>query len=156
MSAVFGVVTALVAPVLLPAPGHGGTASAAPPGNGQVVAFVASGVGNGHGRGLSQWGAYGRAVDGGQSWTQILDAYYGGTVASPIQRRRACVSVRLTGFDDATTIGIVDGSGNVFVNGQATGYPAVLASSPDRRRTRSRSRVPRPRSARMPRMVGSW
>ena len=45
----------------------------------EVVALVVEGIGFGHGRGMSQWGAYGRAVNGGQSWTQILDAYYGGT-----------------------------------------------------------------------------
>ena len=33
------------------------------------------GVGNGHGVGMSQWGAYGRALDG-QSADEIIDAYY--------------------------------------------------------------------------------
>src|SRR5688572_31545843 len=36
-----------------------GVIDAAPPGSGQIVAYVARGVGNGHGRGLSQWGAFG-------------------------------------------------------------------------------------------------
>jgi peptidoglycan hydrolase-like amidase len=46
---------------------------------------------------MSQWGAYGRAVNGGQTWQQILDAYYGGTISgtAPNQTRH----VRLVGFD---------------------------------------------------------
>ena len=59
---------------LLPIPG-GSTAAAAGPSD--VIAVVIDGVGNGHGRGLSQWGAYGRAVEQGQTWVQILDHYYG-------------------------------------------------------------------------------
>ncbi len=50
----------------------------------EVVALIVEGTGIGHGRGLSQWGAYGRAVNGGQSWTQILDAYYGGTTLGSV------------------------------------------------------------------------
>ena len=41
--------------------------------------LTVTGHGNGHGRGLSQWGAYGYAVDRGWSYQQILDRYYGGT-----------------------------------------------------------------------------
>ncbi len=37
------------------------------------------GHGWGHGRGMSQWGALGYAVDHGWSGTRILDHYYGGT-----------------------------------------------------------------------------
>ena len=76
-----------------------GDAHAAPPGDSQVVAYVARGVGNGHGRGLSQWGAYGRAVNGGQSWQQILDAYYGGTHSGA--RGKSDFRVRLTRWDNA-------------------------------------------------------
>ena len=42
-----------------------------------TVSFV--GHGWGHGRGLSQFGAYGYAVDHGWTGSQILDRYYGGT-----------------------------------------------------------------------------
>ncbi len=61
------------------------------------MALRIDGVGSGHGRGMSQWGAYGRAVNGGQTWQQILDAYYGGTISgtAPNQTRH----VRLVGFD---------------------------------------------------------
>ena len=125
-SAVVGVVAALVAP-LVPVGPHAAPpiVSAAPAGDGQVVAFVARGVGNGHGRGLSQWGAYGRAVDGGQTWSQILDTYYGGTTSSAVAPGERAMSVRLTPWDDATSLGVVDGSGNVVVNGVATGAPSV-------------------------------
>mgnify|MGYP006205110145 CR=1 FL=1 len=86
--------------------------AAAPAGDGEVVAFLVRGVGNGHGRGLSQWGTFGRAVNGGQTWQQILDTYYGGTVAGsrtlPDQR------VRLTKWDGAA----------VFVD---PGRPAEIA-----------------------------
>ena len=40
--------------------------------------FQVEGRGYGHGRGMSQWGAYG-AADAGLDWTQILDFYYPGT-----------------------------------------------------------------------------
>ncbi len=121
--AVSGLVVALVLP-LVSASGAP-TVSAAPPGNDQIVAFVARGLGNGHGRGLSQWGAYGRAVNGGQSWTQILDTYYGGTVPAATAAGERAMSVRLLAYDDAAAIGVVDGSGNVFVNGAPSGYPSV-------------------------------
>ncbi len=45
---------------------------------GRVVRLVAEGGGNGHGVGLCQWGAVGRAR-AGQDYQQILSAYYGGT-----------------------------------------------------------------------------
>ena len=45
------------------------------------VVVTLDGAGNGHGFGLSQWGAYGYAVDHGWSAAQILDHYYNGTVA---------------------------------------------------------------------------
>ncbi len=76
------------------------TAVAAPAGDDEVIAFVVAGVGNGHGRGLSQWGSYGRAIDG-QSWQQILAAYYGGT--EPGNRNEDHLRVRLTGWDGVGT-----------------------------------------------------
>ncbi len=47
--------------------------------NGQIEAVVVEGTGFGHGRGMSQWGAYGWAVNHGWTWEEILDHYYGGT-----------------------------------------------------------------------------
>lgn len=43
-----------------------------------------SGHGFGHGRGLSQYGAYGYATDFGWDVGQILDHFYGGTTSGPI------------------------------------------------------------------------
>jgi hypothetical protein len=43
------------------------------------LAMVIEGQGNGHGRGLSQYGAVGWATVYGKDWTWILDHYYGGT-----------------------------------------------------------------------------
>ena len=44
-----------------------------------IVGVVLEGGGFGHGRGMSQWGAYGYAVDEGWTWQQILAHYYGDT-----------------------------------------------------------------------------
>jgi hypothetical protein len=100
-------------------------AQAAPPGSGQIVAYVARGVGNGHGRGLSQWGAFGRAVNGGQSWQQILDAYYGGTTNG--NRSEPAFRVRLTDWDDVSTFGVISASTQARWNGSATDYASLYA-----------------------------
>lgn len=85
-------------------------AEAAPAGDNEVIAVVARGVGNGHGRGLSQWGSYGRAV-AGQSWQQILDTYYGGTTLG--DATSSDMTVDLTGWRDqnSITVGVVAGTG---------------------------------------------
>ncbi|HYO86339.1 MAG TPA: SpoIID/LytB domain-containing protein [Dermatophilaceae bacterium] len=44
--------------------------------------MVLVGRGYGHGRGMSQWGAYGAAARHGLSWRRILSFYYPGTVAT--------------------------------------------------------------------------
>jgi peptidoglycan hydrolase-like amidase len=102
----------------------GGSVTAAPPGDGQVVAYLARGVGNGHGRGLSQWGAFGRAVNAGQSWTGILDTYYGGTHNG--SGGDANFRVRLTGWDNAAALGVISPSGKAHWNG-STGYSSLHA-----------------------------
>ncbi len=63
--------------------------------------MVVDGVGNGHGRGLSQWGSYGWAVNYGWDWTQILDHYYGGTTMGDAANDR--ITVRLLALDDQQT-----------------------------------------------------
>ena len=70
-------------------------------GVGDIVAVVIEGTGNGHGRGLSQWGAYGYAVDHGWDWRQILEHYYGGTRAGTITGGSR-IEVRLLAGDGAT------------------------------------------------------
>src|SRR5262245_7436657 len=101
-----------------------GTASAAPPGDTQVVAYIARGVGNGHGRGLSQWGAYGRAVNGGQSWTTILDSYYGGT--SNGSAGNPALRVRLTRWDGTTELSVMSEEAKARWNGSAA-YKSLYA-----------------------------
>lgn len=102
----------------------GAPAVAAPPGDDAVVAFVVNGVGNGHGRGLSQWGSYGRAL-AGQDYREILAAYYGGT--APGTRAGAGVRVRLTGWDNASTVGVISASGAARLNDGPTGYASLRA-----------------------------
>jgi peptidoglycan hydrolase-like protein with peptidoglycan-binding domain len=99
-------------------------AAAAPAGDDEVVAFLVRGVGNGHGRGMSQWGAYGRAVNGGQTWQQILDTYYGGTASGT--RTMPSFTVRLTGWDGSAVFGAMSTTpGGVRWNGQA--YTSMYA-----------------------------
>ena len=100
---------------LLPMPGGAPAASAAGPGD--VIAIVVDGVGNGHGRGMSQWGAYGWAVDQGWSSAQILDHYFGGTSSGSIDPNRR-IRVRLTALDGAGTVGLISHGAGVTWNGQ--------------------------------------
>lgn len=62
--------------------------------------FTLSGHGNGHGRGMGQWGAYGYAKDQGWAAERILAHYYGGTTLGTLAD--AQISVRLQGRDDQT------------------------------------------------------
>lgn len=59
---------------------------------------VIQGRGFGHGRGLGQWGAFGYARDKGWGYRQILDHFYGGTVAGAVSPQSA-IGVRLTALD---------------------------------------------------------
>ena len=99
-----------------------GPVSAAPDGDDAVVAFVVNGVGNGHGRGLSQWGSFGRAL-AGQNYGDILASYYGGTQVG--SRAGATVRVRLTGWDGAGTVGVISSTGAAMWNG--AGYRSLMA-----------------------------
>ena len=115
----------LAAAVLPVAGGVGGDVATVEAANDSpIVALVLKGTGNGHGRGLSQWGAYGYAVDHGWTSSQILDHYYGGTVSSrttPGQRIR----VRLSGYDGLGTVGVVSHGSGVRWNGVTA--PAMYA-----------------------------
>ena len=106
------------------APGAPVTGSAAPMAAGTVVTL--DGAGNGHGYGLSQWGAYGYAVDHGWNATQILDHYYGGTVAGTVPTNTV-IAVRLQNLDDAQTA-VVSATGGLVVDGVAGGpWKSVVA-----------------------------
>src|SRR5438874_13184085 len=61
-----------------------------------------AGHGWGHGRGLGQWGALGYALDGGWSYGQILDHYYGGTTLGSLGGD-PFLDVRLTRLDGQDT-----------------------------------------------------
>ncbi len=81
----------------------GPVAEAAPD---DIIAIVIDGTGNGHGRGMSQWGAYGYAVDHGWTWQEILAHYYGGTesATTPAGQR---IAVRLTDYDSMGEVGVI-------------------------------------------------
>ena len=56
---------ALATSLVVALPGSGDRSAEAAPAD--IIAIVIEGTGNGHGRGMSQWGAYGYAVDHGWS-----------------------------------------------------------------------------------------
>ena len=73
------------------------------------ASIVVNGKGNGHGRGMSQYGALGWATTYNKTWQEILDFYYGGTTLSPLTDADAglmpngVMSVRLTTLDNKQT-----------------------------------------------------
>jgi SpoIID/LytB domain protein len=85
------------------------------------------GHGYGHGIGLSQYGALGYAVNFGWTSAQILDHYYGGTVASTAPPTD--ITVRITGLDNAQTA-VVHDKGALVIDGYApaAGQPATWRS----------------------------
>ena len=82
-----------------------------------IVAVVIEGTGFGHGRGMSQWGAYGWAVDQNKTWQWILDHYYGGTVSATVDATTTELRVRLTSADDRSTVGVTSHGPGVQWNG---------------------------------------
>ncbi len=82
-----------------------------------IVAVVIDGVGNGHGRGMSQWGAYGWAVDQRKAWQWILDHYYGGTVLGDVATGQAGSGCGCSGSTAPSTVGVIAGSGTVAAAG---------------------------------------
>lgn len=91
-----------------------------------------NGHGNGHGDGMSQWGAYGYAVNQSWSWQQILDHYYGGTTLSTVDPG-STMTVNLRTFEDVTATAMVNEGGHLAVNvGPTDGrYRAVVAVESD-------------------------
>jgi hypothetical protein len=86
---------------------------------------VIDGTGNGHGRGLSQYGAYGWAVDHGRTHSWILDHYYGGTVAGGWPTGR--LDVRLLALDGVPNMKVISATGSVNVVGVPGSWGSVLA-----------------------------
>ena len=99
------------------------------------VTVTIDGHGWGHGVGLSQYGALGYAVNYGWSAAQILDHYYGGTVAATASND--LLSVRLT---------LLDGSQTAVVHDKAALVIGGFAPAPDQPPT-WRSLVARPTSS---------
>jgi len=84
------------------------------------------GHGYGHGIGLSQYGAYGYAVDHGKDHTWILDHYYGGTLAGTAPP--GSISVRLTALDGASTAVVAGPSGGPLQTSAGAGnYQSLVA-----------------------------
>ncbi len=82
------------------------------------AAITLDGHGYGHGVGMSQWGAYGYAVDAGWSAAQILDHFYGGTVAATSPE--STITIRLLALDGQQTA-VVNDNGNLVVDGVSGG-----------------------------------
>ncbi|MGE3329237.1 MAG: SpoIID/LytB domain-containing protein, partial [Acidimicrobiia bacterium] len=73
---------------------------------GANLSFI--GKGFGHGRGLSQYGSYGYAVERNLDWNQILDTYYPNTTRGTADVN-ATISTRLVDLDDVPAIVMHDG-----------------------------------------------
>ena len=116
-------VAAVVAVSLIPVAGTAAPVAHAD-GSGTITL---DGHGYGHGIGLSQYGALGYAINFGWTAGQILDHYYGGTVASTAENTD--MTVRITGLDGAQTA-VVHDKGALVVDGYApaAGQPAAWRS----------------------------
>ena len=110
------------AAVVVPSVSSAPTGQAAPD---DIIAIVVEGTGNGHGRGMSQWGAYGYAVDHGWNWQQILGHYYGGTISGTTAANQR-IDVRLTKYDGMGDVGVISHGSGVRWNGQTA--PAMRAN----------------------------
>jgi stage II sporulation protein D len=78
--------------------------------------FIVHGMGYGHGVGMSQWGAMGRASEG-QNYEQILGAYYGGLRPQPWTGARTIRVAIVRGVGSALVSG--NGAFGVATNGQS-------------------------------------
>jgi peptidoglycan hydrolase-like amidase len=92
--------------------------------------FSFVGAGNGHGVGLSQWGAFGRAA-AGQNVVQIVAAYYPGATGTA----RATTTIRVHIGDMASTT--LTQFGGTMV-GAANGVTPIIAAGPGQAMTLSR------------------
>jgi SpoIID/LytB domain protein len=81
-----------------------------------VSTLTLNGHGFGHGRGMSQWGSLGYAVDHTWSWQQILDHYYSNTTFGA-SAGNPTIGVRMLGFDNKDTLLM---SANTFTVGAHT------------------------------------
>ncbi|MFF0816257.1 SpoIID/LytB domain-containing protein [Rhodococcus sp. NPDC003318] len=102
------------------------------PGVAPVVAadtpFTLSGHGNGHGRGMGQWGAYGYAKNEGWSAERIVGYYYGGTELGQLDETR--IGVRLVGLDGQGLNVTSDAGASVAGRDVAPGEGVHLTATP--------------------------
>ncbi|WP_084436034.1 SpoIID/LytB domain-containing protein [Aldersonia kunmingensis] len=89
--------------------------------------FTITGRGNGHGRGMGQWGAFGYAKEG-WSAERILGHYYGGTQLAPHPPTK--VAIRLMGRDDKPLDVYSDAGLNVAGQHVPPGQAARLTPAP--------------------------
>ena len=94
------------------------------------TAVLVRGRGNGHGRGLSQFGSFGWATKFGKSWQEILTFYYINGTSNSISTLQAGdpsseTRVRLTTFDNRSQVAMISRTGQLSVNGLGP-YGAVL------------------------------
>jgi len=76
--------------------------------------ITVTGHGWGHGRGMSQYGALGYAIDYGWSSQQILDHYYGDTTAGSVPN--SVLTVRIESASDQATVAGVDSGAMVLID----------------------------------------
>jgi SpoIID/LytB domain protein len=86
--------------------------------------LVVTGHGWGHGRGMGQWGAYGYAVDRGQSSAWILDHFYGGTTAGAVPNDAIHVLLRASTGKE-TIVALTRGDLTTSIDGARP--PAIAA-----------------------------
>ncbi|MGH2759326.1 MAG: SpoIID/LytB domain-containing protein [Actinomycetota bacterium] len=84
--------------------------------------FLVQGKGYGHGVGMSQWGAMGRAEEG-HSYDEILSAYYTGLRPTSLGRNPTMRVAVVRGVSDVRVGG--DGAFGVFTNGNALSASTV-------------------------------
>lgn len=97
------------------------------------VAIVVRGKGNGHGRGLSQWGAYGWATKLNATWQDILSFYYsgGGRTIAPFDGGDPALanpgmSVRLETLDGRQT-SVISDAATARWSGKDANFAALVA-----------------------------
>lgn len=97
------------------------------------TAFIVRGHGNGHGRGLSQYGALGWATKFSKTWQEILGFYYdnGNSISAIVETDSALVpggqvTVRLQSHDNVNTSVISDNSTLVW-SGAPANFAALVA-----------------------------
>ena len=92
-----------------------------------IGSVIVEGTGNGHGRGLSQYGAYGWAVDYRWTHSQILNHYYGGTERGLTPSLNDRIRVRLLAVDDVAGLKLIAPAGGITITGVAGTYASVYA-----------------------------